>query len=76
MIRRTSTRSGLWSTGANSEDTGESHTIGYQGGKIRVAERMTGQQLGPMNRFFRGALFPLIVVILVVYLASQTLLGK
>lgn len=29
-----------------------------------------------MNRFFRGALFPLIVVILVVYLASQTLLGK
>lgn len=37
---------------------------------------MTGQQLGPMNRFFRGALFPLIVVILVVYLASQTLLGK
>jgi hypothetical protein len=29
-----------------------------------------------VDRFFRGALFPLIVVILLVYLASQTLLGK
>ena len=27
-----------------------------------------------MNRFFRGALFPLIVIVLLVYLASQTLL--
>jgi hypothetical protein len=36
----------------------------------------TPEKLGPVNRFFRGALFPLIVVILLVYLASQTLLGK
>ncbi len=27
-----------------------------------------------MNRFFRSALFPLIVIVLLVYLASQTLL--
>ena len=36
----------------------------------------TPDKLGPVNRFFSGALFPLIVVILLVYLASQTLLGK
>jgi hypothetical protein len=36
----------------------------------------TPVKLGPVNWFFRGALFPLIVVILLVYLASQTLLGK
>lgn len=36
----------------------------------------TPQKLGPVNRLFSGALFPLIVVILLVYLASQTLLGK
>src|SRR4029079_5402138 len=29
-----------------------------------------------MNRFFRTALFPLIVIVLLVYLASQTLLPK
>ena len=29
-----------------------------------------------MNRFFRSALFPLIVIVLLVYLASQTLLPK
>ncbi len=29
-----------------------------------------------MNRFFRSALFPLIVIVLLVYLASQTLLGS
>ncbi|TMK79791.1 MAG: ATP-dependent metallopeptidase FtsH/Yme1/Tma family protein [Actinobacteria bacterium] len=28
-----------------------------------------------MNRFFRSALFPLIVIVLLVYLASQTILG-
>ena len=28
-----------------------------------------------MNRFFRSALFPLIVIVLLVYLASQTLMG-
>ena len=27
-----------------------------------------------MNRFFRSALFPLIVIVLLVYLASQTLI--
>ena len=27
-----------------------------------------------MNRFFRSALFPLIVIVLLVYLASQTLM--
>ena len=32
----------------------------------------TPQKLGPVNRFFSGALLPLIVLI---YLASQTLLG-
>jgi len=36
----------------------------------------TPEKLGPVNRFFGGALFPLIVVIMLVYLASQTLLGK
>ena len=39
-------------------------------------EERTLEKVGPVNRFFRGALFPLIVVILLVYLASQTLLGK
>ncbi|HEX2432718.1 MAG TPA: ATP-dependent metallopeptidase FtsH/Yme1/Tma family protein, partial [Gaiellaceae bacterium] len=29
-----------------------------------------------MNRFFRSALFPLIVIVLLVYLASQTLMGS
>ena len=29
-----------------------------------------------MNRFFRSALFPLIVIVLLVYLASQTLIPK
>ncbi len=29
-----------------------------------------------MNRFFRSALFPLIVIVLLVYLASQTLMGN
>ena len=29
-----------------------------------------------MNRFFRSALFPLIVIVLLVYLASQTLIGR
>ncbi len=29
-----------------------------------------------MNRFFRSALFPLIVIVLLVYLASQTLMGQ
>jgi cell division protease FtsH len=29
-----------------------------------------------LNRFFRSALFPLIVIVLLVYLASQTLLGS
>jgi hypothetical protein len=28
-----------------------------------------------LNRFFRSALFPLIVIVLLVYLASQTLMG-
>ena len=28
-----------------------------------------------MNRFFRSALFPLIVIVLLVYLASQTFIG-
>ena len=27
-----------------------------------------------MNRFFRSALFPLIIIVLLVYLASQTLM--
>ena len=27
-----------------------------------------------MNRFFRSALFPLVIIVLLVYLASQTLL--
>ena len=27
-----------------------------------------------MNRFFRSALFPLVVIVLLVYLASQTLI--
>jgi len=39
-------------------------------------EERRPERLGPVNRFFRGALFPLIVVVLLVYLASQTLLGK
>src|SRR3712207_6866575 len=30
----------------------------------------------PMNRFFRSALFPLIVIVPLVYLASQTLMGS
>ena len=29
-----------------------------------------------MNRFFRSALFPLVVIVLLVYLASQTLITK
>ena len=29
-----------------------------------------------MNRFFRSALFPLIVIVLLVYLASQTLMSE
>jgi hypothetical protein len=29
-----------------------------------------------MNRFFRSALFPLIVIVLLVYLASQTLMKE
>ena len=29
-----------------------------------------------MSRFFRSALFPLIVIVLLVYLASQTLLPR
>src|SRR4029453_5700147 len=29
-----------------------------------------------MNRFFRSALFPLIVIVLLVYLASQALMGE
>ena len=29
-----------------------------------------------MNRFFRSALFPLVVIVLLVYLASQTLIPK
>ena len=29
-----------------------------------------------MNRFFRSALFPLIVIVLLVYLASQTLMPR
>ena len=29
-----------------------------------------------MNRFFRSALFPLIVIVLLVYLASQTFMGS
>src|SRR5581483_8986069 len=29
---------------------------------------------GPVNRFFRSALFPLFVIVVLVYLASQTLL--
>ena len=29
-----------------------------------------------MNRFFRSALFPLIVIVLLVYLASQTLMRE
>ena len=29
-----------------------------------------------MNRFFRSALFPLIVIVLLVYLASQTLIPR
>ena len=28
-----------------------------------------------MNRFFRSALFPLVVIVLLVYLASQTFMG-
>ena len=36
----------------------------------------TPEKLGPVNRFFGGTLFPLIVVVMLVYLASQTLLGK
>jgi cell division protease FtsH len=30
----------------------------------------------PMNRFFRSALFPLVVIVLLVYLASQTLIPR
>ena len=30
----------------------------------------------PVNRFFRSALFPLIVIVLLVYLASQTLIPR
>ena len=30
----------------------------------------------PVNRFFRSALFPLVVIVLLVYLASQTLIPK
>ena len=29
-----------------------------------------------MNRFFRSALFPLVVIVLLVYLASQTLIPR
>ena len=29
-----------------------------------------------MNRFFRSALFPLVVIVLLVYLASQTLMPR
>ena len=29
-----------------------------------------------MNRFFRSALFPLIIIVLLVYLASQTVFGR
>jgi hypothetical protein len=87
----------------NSEDTGESHTIHYQGGKIRVAERMTGfpdflsrlktlnpavdltsfpagawpdlgalatEKPGPVSRFIRSVVFPLLVIALLVYLAK------
>src|SRR6185312_11187529 len=31
---------------------------------------------GHVNRFFRSALFPLIVIVLLVYLASQTFMGS
>ena len=30
----------------------------------------------PVNRFFRSAFFPLIVIVLLVWLASQTLIPK
>jgi ATP-dependent Zn protease len=45
-------------------------------GEGRAASRLL-PSIDPVNRFFRSALFPLIVIVLLVYLASQTLIpGK
>lgn len=88
-----------------SDESSESYTIHYQGGKLRVTSGMTGiadflgrlktlnpavdlascppdtspdlgtpatEKPGPLSRFLQNALFPLIVICLLVYLASKT----
>ena len=88
-----------------SDESSESYTIHYQGGKLRVTSGMTGiadflrrlktlnpavdltscppdtspdlgtpatEKPGPLSRFLQSALFPLIVIFLLVYLASKT----
>ena len=96
----------------DSESEREHYTIHYRGGKLHVAERMTGfrdfltrlKTLNPavdlasfpalltdawptaggqateertfMSRFLRSALFPLIVISMLVYLAIQTIPSK
>jgi len=88
-----------------SDETSESYTIYYQGGKLRVAKRMTdfhdflsrlktlnpaanlpgfpadtwpdlggqgAEKPGYARRFLQSALFPLIVITVLVYLATQT----
>ena len=56
------------------------------GGRIRTPNGRRGPGVGrqttllpsrvPVNRFFRSALFPLVVIVLLVYLASQTLIPR
>jgi len=96
----------------DSESDREHYTIHYRGGKLHVAERMTGfrdfltrlktlnpavnltsfpalladawpaadrqatEERTPVSRFLRSALFPLIVISLLVYLAIQTIPSK
>jgi hypothetical protein len=93
----------------DSETESEHYTIDYQGGNLRVTERMTGwldfltrlatlnpavdltsfpavvvdalpnrggqatEERAPMGRFMRNALFPLIVICALVWLAIQTM---
>jgi cell division protease FtsH len=48
--------------------------MGYRFGVLGAEERGCYPPSTDVNRFFRSALFPLIVIVLLVYLASQTLL--
>lgn len=92
----------------DSENGSEHYTIYYEGGKLRVTQRMSGwldfltrlatlnpavdlttfpavladalpnrgghasEERAPIGRFVRGALFPLIVICALVWLAIQT----